>query len=239
MLHECPERVAVGHDQHGPAGHQVGDDPVVPVGEHPGDHVGQALRLRDQLGRQVRVAVVVVRVVLVVGRDRRRRHVVRAAPDLDLVLAVLLCGLGLVAARQVAVVPLIQSPVAAHRHPQAAHAVQRLVGGADGPQLHRGVDHVGVHAGLGHHVACRAGLGAAGVGQVAVVPAGEQVELVPLALAVAEQDELVHGASRVGVVGPGPMLPHPVLVSPASRSVVAGARSSKVVGTVARCAPRS
>jgi Fe-S cluster assembly protein SufD len=40
-----------------------------------------------------------------------------------------------------------------------------------------------------------AGLADAGVGQVAVVPAGEQVASVPLALAVAEQHETGHQTS--------------------------------------------
>ena len=47
VLAQGPEAVAVGHDQHGAAprrlGQQVGHDGVLPVGDDPGHHVGQAL----------------------------------------------------------------------------------------------------------------------------------------------------------------------------------------------------
>ena len=51
VLDEGAEAVAVGADEHGAPGPQVGGDAVVPVREQPGDDVGEALRQR-QLARR-------------------------------------------------------------------------------------------------------------------------------------------------------------------------------------------
>ena len=59
VLHDGPERVAVGGDQGDPAGVQVGHDLVVPVRQRPEQHVLQALGLRPRLGRQPGVPRVV------------------------------------------------------------------------------------------------------------------------------------------------------------------------------------
>ena len=59
VLAQRPEAVAVGHHQHRAPrvlGQEVGDDGVLPVGDHPGDHVGQALGRRQGVGRHVPVA---------------------------------------------------------------------------------------------------------------------------------------------------------------------------------------
>ena len=68
VLAEGTQAVAVGHHQHGPAprplGQQVGHDGVLPVGEDPGHHVGQALGGGQGVGRHVPVAGVAGRVVL-------------------------------------------------------------------------------------------------------------------------------------------------------------------------------
>ena len=57
-------------------GPQLGDDRVVPVREDPGDHVGQALGGREDVGRQQAVAPVVAGVLGAVEVDRGRGHVV-------------------------------------------------------------------------------------------------------------------------------------------------------------------
>ena len=88
LLHERPQAVAVGADEHGVPGPQVGGQHLVPVGDQPGDDVGQALGLRELAGGHLGVALVAVRVVRVVGGDGRRRHVVAAAPHLHLLGAV-------------------------------------------------------------------------------------------------------------------------------------------------------
>ena len=45
-------------DEHDVAGPQVGDDRVVPVRQHPGDDVGEALGARDDIAREEGVALV-------------------------------------------------------------------------------------------------------------------------------------------------------------------------------------
>ena len=94
--------------------------------------------------------------------------------------------------------PLVEPPVPADRDPRAALREQGQLDGADGPGLQRGVDDVGADVVLGHEVAGRRGLGLAERGEGGVPPAGEEVELVPLALAVAEQHESGHGGTLRG-----------------------------------------
>jgi len=59
--------------------------------------------------------------------------------------------------------------------------------GADGALLDRGVDDVGQHPGLAESGRRRSGLGLALCGEVHVVPAGEEVKCVPLALPVTQE----------------------------------------------------
>src|SRR5690606_35903940 len=203
VLDQRPQAVAVGRHQDGAPGHEVGDDGVVPVGQHPGHDVGQALGVRHDLRRQARVAGVVADVALVVPGHRGRRHVVAAAPDLHLLGAEPLGRLLLVQPLQVAVVALVQAPAAPHRDPRPPHLPQGQLGRADGPHQDRRVDDVGQDAPLGHEPAGGDRLGLTGGGQVAVVPAGEQVLQVPLALAAAEQhqasDHAGHARGGAGV----------------------------------------
>src|ERR1041385_186689 len=56
VLDERAQRVPVRRDDDQPAVAQVGHDRVVPVRQHPGHHVLQALAARPQLGRDRRVA---------------------------------------------------------------------------------------------------------------------------------------------------------------------------------------
>ena len=77
--------------------------------------------------------------------------------------------------------------------PLPVEAAQRELRGADGALLQRGVEHVGGDA-LGREEP--AGLLAFGdplLREVDVDPSGEQVREVPLALAVAQQDQRGHG----------------------------------------------
>ena len=97
-------------------------------GQHAGHHVGQALRRRQHVGGEQAVAGVVDRVLGAVEPDRRRGHVVAAAPDLGLLGTVLLGGRLLVEALQGAVVPLVEPPVPLHREPHLTQRLQREVG---------------------------------------------------------------------------------------------------------------
>ena len=111
-------------------------DRLVPVGQEARDGVLQRLRQRQLLRAQSRVARIVSRVPLVVGRQRRRRDVVAAAPDLHLLLAVLRRGLRLVQPLQRAVVALVQPPVLGDRDPELIHLVER-----DAERLDRALQH--------------------------------------------------------------------------------------------------
>src|SRR5690606_39092529 len=151
--------------------------------------------------------LVVVRVELVVVGDRRRRHVVAAAPDLHLLGPEALGRLRLVAAGEVAVVALVQPPVPFHGDPRAVHRPQRQLHRVDGAGLQRGVGHVGGDAALGHQAPRLDRLPLAELGELGVPPAGEEVQLVPLALAVAEQHVTVHGHGPDDRPGEGPARP--------------------------------
>src|SRR5689334_8219175 len=131
---------------------------------------------------------------LVVPRQRRRWGRVAATPGLDLRLTPALDRLPLVLALQVAVVAFVEPPVATHRHPRPPDLFEGELQRADGPFLQRRVGYLDVDAFLGQQPAGIARLGLAELGEVDVVPPGEQVGLVPLAFAVAEQDENTHAA---------------------------------------------
>ena len=86
-------------------------DLVVPVAAGTARRCPSGTRSDGRSSRIERaIARIVRRVTRVVDRQRRRRDVVAAPPDLDLLLAVLRGGLGLVQSLQRAVVPLVQPP---------------------------------------------------------------------------------------------------------------------------------
>ena len=199
MLGQGPQAVAVGRDQHGVAPAQVADDGVLPVGQQPGEHVFEALGQRHQLGAEVPVDRRVVGVELVVSSDGRGRGVVAPAPSLELLVAVRDAGGGLVEAGQVAVVALVQSPAAMHLQRAEAEGVEDDLGCLGGPPQHGGMHRGGEQACGRQQLRGPAGLGPARVVEGAVVPAGEQVLVVPLAAAVAQQDQVVgHGRQGIG-----------------------------------------
>jgi len=127
-------------------------------------------------------------VARVVRLERRRLRGVTAAPDVDLLVAVFLRRFGFVQPLQRTVMALVQPPVADHRQPHAVEAVERDPQRADGALEHRGIAAVEVEP-LGLQ---RCGglvrLGAAGIGQIDVRPAGEAVRTVPFAFAMAQHD---------------------------------------------------
>ena len=177
------------HDEHRPPGAQVRHDVVVPVGQHPHHDVLEALGARHHLVGQVRVRRVAdLRPLVAVGQGRGR-CVVGPAPQHELLLAELGEGLLLVLALQRPVVALVEPPAAPHRQPHPVGGVQRDLRGPDRAAHHRGVQHVRQQAALGEQLTAPARLGRALLGQADVDPAGEEVLLVPVALAVPEQDE--------------------------------------------------
>ena len=94
---------------------QRGGDLLVPQRQAALDRVFEAFALGQRRGVDARVERVDLGIVLGAGHDGRRRHVVAAAPHLDLCLAELGHGLLLVLALQRAVVALVQPPVLDNR----------------------------------------------------------------------------------------------------------------------------
>ena len=68
---------------------------------------------------------------LAAGLQGRRRDVIGAAPDMDLLVAMLGRGLGLVEPGQAAIVALIEPPVLLDRNPQQPHVLQNRQAGLD------------------------------------------------------------------------------------------------------------
>ena len=171
-------------------GAQMRHDRALVVGQDARDGVLQALGPRD---RDAGIAWVGAEIELRSGIERRRRDVEAAAPDLDLVVAVLGRGLRLVEPGEPAVVALVQAPVLGFGDPQHAGRLERQVQRLDRARLERGERHVGQHALGGEQPAGGARLFLALLGQAHVPPAGEAVFQVPLALAVADEDQTRQG----------------------------------------------
>ena len=184
-----------------PRGPVAPEPTAAAVAGHPVDDVGQALGARHEVLGQQPVPLVAGDVPLRAGLDRRRRRVVRAAPQHELLVAVLLLGLGLVQALQRAVVALVEAPGMHHRQPGAVHLVEHVPQRARGALEDAGVAEVEVVAfGLeqppGQHRLLQAQRR-----QVDVGPAGEAVFEVPGRFAVADQDEFVHVRSACASEG--------------------------------------
>ena len=214
-------------DEHGLARREVDGDVGLPVGQHPLDDVLQALGAGQVGVGEVGVAGVAhLRVLGVVG-EHGRRHVERAAPELELLGAVLLERLGLVVALQRAVVALVEAPGALDVDPEAVGLLERDVGGLDGAGEHArctarraaGPDSASSSpARLASATPCSL--------QAHVDPSGEQVLLVPVAVAVAQQDEGVRRshASNLSRCDTGDACPSDP--SPAARRTRTGCAAS-------------
>ena len=185
------------NDEHALAGAHLRLDLLGEVRPCAGDGVLQALGQGHLVGRGVAVGGQKARVALVVFLQCGRAHIEAAAPDLHLVFAVLGGGFRLVQTLQGTVMALVQAPSLVHGQPFAVHCAQDVVQGVDGALQVRGVANVEIEAGLGQGAAAIGCFLAAGVGKVHIHPTGEEVQLVPFALAVANENELhgiAHGA---------------------------------------------
>ena len=87
---------------------------------------------------------------------------------------------------------LVQTPRLVDGQPFAIHCLKNVVQRVDSALEVRGVAHIEVKASFSKGAAAIGCFFAARIGKVDVHPAGEKVQLVPFAFAVADQDEL-HG----------------------------------------------
>ena len=154
--------------------------------------------LRHSVARHLDAGVARVAglVVLAAELDRRRRGVERAAPQHELLVAVLVPGRSLVETLQRAVVPLVEPPVAPHRDPVPVRCVERQVGRGDGAAQHRGVHDGRQNSLVLQQLPTVDGFLATLVVEVDVDPAGEEVLGVPVGVPVAEQDQRVGHADQ-------------------------------------------
>mmetsp|Transcript_14124 Transcript_14124/g.33313 ORF Transcript_14124/g.33313 Transcript_14124/m.33313 type:complete len:214 (+) Transcript_14124:374-1015(+) len=181
----------MGCDEHALARHDARSDLVKPEGEHSVDGEGERLSTWQCLLWHGGVERIVGRVALIGGFDGRGRHIEAAAPNLDLVVAVLLGGLRLVEALQATVVPLIQAPVVDDGHGKVLALCADSPGSANGTTQDGGEDDVELVALLLQALARLDRLLNSICAEVDIVPTGEDVGNIPLALTVADEDDFV------------------------------------------------
>ena len=187
---ERTQGVAVCGDEDGLAGFEVRNDDVLEVGNDTGDAGLEGLRRGQFVGRNGLEHLLVLRVALVVVSQCGRSDVEGTSPDLDLVVAVLGGGLSLVEALKDAVMLLVQLPCADDRDVLLVELAENVVRGVDGSLEVRGVADVEFEAFFFQQLTAAFGLFDTVFGQVDIGPAGEQVGLVPLGLAVTDDNEV-------------------------------------------------
>ena len=198
MHDERAQRIAVRGDEYIEPGHQLRHDHVVPVRQCSHDHVVEALGGRQDIRRESTVSRVVDRVFRTRDVDGRRRNVVTTPPHLHLFGAEALGRLLLVETLQRSVVALVESPVPLHRQPHHVHRLEREMAGQYRACLHRRVGDIEPEAFVHHRQPGRRRFTTTLVGQVDVVPTGEQIESIPFALAVAKQHQCTSHGRIVG-----------------------------------------
>ena len=124
MLDDRANAVAVGGDQESLTVEQRRDDLFLPARHHPLE--GELQRLRGgQIGRgDVPISAVPSRMLGMVFLQCRRRDVVRAPPDVHLLVPVFGRRLRLVQTLQRAVVALVQTPVSSYVEPRRIDLVK-------------------------------------------------------------------------------------------------------------------
>ena len=126
----------------------------------------------------------------VVVAQRWRSNVIASTPDLYLIGAMFGGGLCLVEALKFTVVAFIESPVAHNRNPHQVHLFHDEPKRTYRTSQHgreRDIERVAFGQ---HRLARLPGFEDALLGQIDVRPSGEEILEVPLALAVANEDEL-------------------------------------------------
>ena len=175
----------------------VREDHFLPVRNGTGDGVLEALGAGNVAVGDTGVTGIELGVAGIVLREGQRGDIVAAAPDLDLGVAVLLGGLGLVEALEVAVVLLIETPALLDGNPVEVHVVEDVVEGLDG-SLEVGSVSLREGEALGlEELAGFLGFGLAFRGQVDIGPAGETVFEIPGAFAMTYEYDSFHNIFSV------------------------------------------
>ena len=132
MLHQRAETISMTGYQEGLSRLHGRRDPFAPVRKESRSGILQALRGGEPRCRHLAVAGIARGVPWILQLQSGGPDVVAAAPELDLLIAVLFGGLGLVQPLQRAVVPLVQSPIPMDRNPHEIHLIQHDPEGPDG-----------------------------------------------------------------------------------------------------------
>ena len=147
-------------------------------------------------GLRARYARIGAGIARVGDLEERRRYVVAPTPFQDLLVAVLGRGLSLVEPLEGTVVPLVEPPGVLDGDPHQVQLVEGDPERADRPfQDGREGDVERESPGL-QQLAGPSGLGPALVGQIDIGPAGEEIFLVPDALAMTQKYKLDHPTSH-------------------------------------------
>ena len=144
-----------------------------------------------------RVAGVSLRCALVGSSQRRGRHVVATAPDLHLLVTVLLSRLSLVEALKHTVVLLVEAPALLYGDPVEVHDVEDLVEGLDSALEVGGISLREVEAVFLEDGPSLLSFFDTLFGEVYVRPASEAVLLVPHAFSVTDQYNSLHDSLMV------------------------------------------
>ena len=216
----------MGGNEDALAGLELRGDLVLEVRPRAGDAVLQALGA-GQLVLHGNAAVLLGELgqALVAVLEGLGGHVEGATPNLDLLVTVLGGGLGLVHALEGAVVTLVELPALDDGQPLAVHGEQHVVQRVDGALEVAGVADVEVVAGLLEGLAAVESLLDASLGEVDIGPTGEQVGLVPLALAVTDDNEVhqvVFGHRWVLSVVPSAVHVHARILDHSQRRIARG-----------------
>lgn len=194
MLNDSTQAVSVSGDDDLLSLLELGNDDVVPVWQGSRDGELQRLELRELvLTRAVLINRVLddVLEVLVVVFHRGWWGVEGASPDLHLFFSVLLGSFGLVHASQASVVTFVQAPCLLDGYGALTRFFQDGIESHVSSLQHACVGDVELQSGILDSFASIKSLLDAFFTEIGVVPAAEEIQLIPLALAVADHDNLV------------------------------------------------
>jgi len=202
VLHKGTERVAVSSDNDVLSGLEVGNDLVLPVGK---DTVqGGGKRLGKVIGEGVVGITGIVGWVVLAGTvDSRRRDVVRATPDEDLVLSVLVDSLLLVKALKRSIVTFVELPGLVHGNPHEVSLLEDVPKSTDGTLQQRSVSNSGLVSSSLNELSGLNDLLVALGAEGNIDPTSELVLKVPSRLAVPDKNESALVGSLSGGKAPG------------------------------------